>query len=133
MSSPEVVALRDVGEDEQAVVLVAHVTDPEVDGRTVSRGGLHHLGHHPVYVDPWFVDLLLYLPVDRWARFAHGCRSLGSVITRGRFVSRTAFAMLLAAVKDLACSGVDTGKVWVAMSAVAVTLTLLRWDFHNCV
>ena len=58
------VTLRYVGEVEQAVVLVAYETDPEVDGRTVSRGGLHHLGHHPGYVDPWFVDLLLYLPVD---------------------------------------------------------------------
>ena len=127
------IALRDVGEVEQAVVFFAHVTDPEVDGRTVSRGGLHHLGHHPGYVDPWFVDLLLYLPMNRWADFALGCRSLGSVTTRERFVSRTAFAMLLAAVKDLACSGVDTGKVWVVMSAVAVTLALLRWDFHDCV
>ena len=54
-------------------MLVAHVTDPEVDGRTVSRGGLHHLGHHPGYVDPWFIDLLLYFPMNGWASFALGC------------------------------------------------------------
>ena len=55
------------------VMLVAHVTNPEVDGRTVSRGGLHHLGHHPGYVDPWFIDLLLYFPMNGRASFALGC------------------------------------------------------------
>ena len=58
-------------------MFVAHVTDPEVDGRTVSRGGLHHLGHHPGYVDPWFIDLLLYFPMNGRASFALGRRSLG--------------------------------------------------------
>ena len=79
-------------------MLVAHVTDPEVDGRTVSRGGLHHLGHHPGYVDPWFVDLLFYLPMYGRASFALGRGSLGPPGDGHPLVDLTAFAVFPTAV-----------------------------------
>ena len=84
-------------------MLVANVTNSKVDGCAVRCCGIHHLGHHPGYVDPWFIDLLLYFPMNGWASFALGRRSLGPLR------DLTAFAMF----PDAFLSRVELFVIWV--------------------
>ena len=120
----ELVTHLDVVEVKEAVVILAPVTESEVDRGAVGSGGLHHLGHNPGDVD---LLLLRSLPSFFFVRVKRGSvfrlLSMGGTLFIFPLVS-------LAAVSGLCCVGVDAGHVRVVCPAVAVTLTLFRRDLH---